>query len=314
MNMRPIPGQPGLFRQSLGLTIPGGPPFTWSVPNGRPWVLGSLSSEQQTLSARVLEMQAEYDALKRSLVPLTERYPFSPRSYEGIARAIVAKPRDATVRLTLEQFAQVSRGALSTVARSIALSQGILAAPATSSQLAKVRTMLMRSTRVMESYSTAVLAASLGQRAVGSAASLGFAIETGAAIAALIVGSLIFVVGVGTLYSILAEQQSAEEANKAAMVACAYDAQRGSPCGGAQYMAYAEQARQAQNEWGLMPDLNDLFKQGGSLLFWGGMLTIAGFLGYAAFTAEPARRNVQESVRRASEPRRTRTTVANRWR
>lgn len=314
MNMRPIPGQPGLFRQSLGLTIPGGPPFTWQVPTGRPWVLGSLSSEQQTLSARVLEMQAEYDELKRGLAPLTDRYPFSPQSYENIARAVVAKPRGATVRLTLEQFAQISRGALATVARSIAISQGILAAPATASQLAKVRTMLMRSTRVMESYSAAVLAASLGQRAAGSASTLGFAPAIGVAIAALVVGSLIFVVGVGVLYSVLAEQQSAEEANKAALLACAFDAQRGNPCGGAQYMAYAEQARRAQNEWGLMPDLNDLFKQGGSLLFWGGMLTVVGVLGYAAFTAEPARRHVQESMRRASEPRRTRATVADRWR
>jgi hypothetical protein len=256
-------------------------------------------------------MRAEYDALKRSLAPLTEQYPFSPRSYESIARAIVAKPRGATVRLTLEQFAQVSRGALSVVARSIVLSQGILAAPATASQLAKVRTMQMREARVLDGYSAAVLAASLGQRAVGSAAALSFAPAIGAAIAALLVGSLIFVVGVGTLYSLLAEQQAAEAANEAAMAACALDAERGNPCGGARYMEYVEQARQTQHDWGLVPDLNDLFKQVGSLLFWGGMLTVVGVLGYAAFTAEPARRNVQESMRRASETRTTRATVAN---
>lgn len=314
MNMRPIPGQPGLFRPSLGLTIPGGPPFTWQVPTGRPWTLGSLSSEQEALSARLRLMQAEYNALKRGLAPLTEQYPFSPRSYESIARAVAAKPRSETVRLTLEQFAQVSRGALSTIAQSIAISRGILAAPATASQLAKVRTMQMRATRVMESYFGAVMAANAGQRAVSAATGLAFAPHIGVAIAALVVGSIIFVVGVGTLYSLLAEQQAAEAANKAALVACALDAERGNPCGGARYMEYVEQARQTQHDWGLVPDLNDLFKQAGSLLFWGGMLTVAGFLGYAAWTAEPARRNVQESLRRSSESRMTRATVANRRR
>jgi hypothetical protein len=51
-----------------------------------------------------------------------------------------------------------------------------------------------------------------------------------------------------------------------------------------------------------VPDLAALFRQAGSLLFWGGLLTVAAGLAYVAWTAEPARRNVEERLRRASSP------------
>jgi hypothetical protein len=96
--------------------------------------------------------------------------------------------------------------------------KGILAAPATTSQLAKVRTMQARATRVMESYTTALNAAYAGRGfAAGAAQGLGTGepVSTGVIVAGRLIDAD------GTMRSGAAGGDSAEEAGVRALAVAA---------------------------------------------------------------------------------------------
>lgn len=271
------------------------PPYTWSVPRGPKWVLGDLS----TTRALLAQVSSDYDKIKRGAQPLLERYPFSAATYTQIATSVVAAPRASTMRLGMGEFTQVCRGVLSTVARSISLAQGLLTSPHDVAQN-RAKVLLLAATRTISTFRLVLTSVNLLNRGA-RAAGLGVLVADDILIlAALAAGTLVFLVGAGALYSVIADAQANEQANAEAERACALDAAAGRPCGGAEFQAALNRARESQNEWGFLPNLSELFKKGGSLLFWGGLLTVAAVLGYAAYTAEPARRNVQERLRTAS--------------
>jgi len=271
----------------------------YSVPTGEPWVLGALGADISALHAKVASNEAEYNKLKTAIDPLLARFPFSPSSYAQLAARVVAAPRAEVLRLGLEQFALVSRGVLSSVSRAQNLARALLAAP-TAAQAERAERLLNNAERTMSKYAIMLQIVHAAQRGT-AAAGLGDPISVSTlAIAALIAGTLVFLVGAGALYSVLAENQAAEAASEEAERACALEAARGRPCGGATYQEYVRRAREGQRTFGFLPNLNELFKHGGALIFWGGLLVIGAALGYAAWTAEPARRNVQERLRRSS--------------
>lgn len=294
--MRPIPGQPGLFRLDDFSVPPPATGYTWDVPRGRPWVLGDLAFDDE-----LRETQRDYDKLKRGLEPLVSGAPFDAAVYERIARFVVAAPASTTLRLTREQFAQVARGTLSTAARAITLAQVLAAPGATPAQLSRARELLTRARRNIEVFSAAVQAIRTAQRASRAVGLGGFVVDDAVLVlAALAAGTLIAVIGVGFLIATISEQQATEAAIREADAVCAREAEQGRPCGGPAYQEALRRAREAQNEYGFVPNLNDLFKQGGSLLFWGGLLVLGAGLAYAAWTAEPARKSFAQ--RFASEP------------
>lgn len=275
-------------------------PYSASPP-GRPWVFGELGADISALHAKVASNEAAYNKLKTAIDPLLSRFPFAPAAYAQLATRVVATPRAEVLRLGLEQFALISRGVLSSVSRAQNLARALLVAP-TPAQAARAERLLGHAERTMSKYALLLQAVNAAQRGA-SVAGLGvFGLDdaTVLVIAALIAGTLVFLVGAGALYSVLAENQATEAANDEAERACALDAAAGRPCGGATYQDYIRRARESQSLFGFLPNLNELFKQGGSLIFWGGLLVVGGLLGYAAWTAEPARRNVQERLRRST--------------
>jgi hypothetical protein len=273
-------------------------PYSASPP-GRPWVFGELGADISALHAKVASNEAEYNKLKTAIDPLLSRFPFSETGYRQLAVRVVTAPRAELLRLGLEQFALVSRGVLSSVSRAQNIARALLVAP-TVAQANRAERLLNNAERTMSKYALLLQAVHAAQRGAG-AVGLGEPISISTlAIAALIAGTLVFLVGAGALYSVLAENQATENATDEAERACALDAAAGHPCGGATYQDYVRRAREGQRTFGFLPNLNELLKQGGSLIFWGGLLAIGAALGYAAWTAEPARRNVQERLRTAS--------------
>lgn len=302
--MTPIPGQPGLFRNGARRTAMAG--YTWNYPRserGRPWVLGSVATEAAGARGALDGAQIAYNKLKTALQPLLDATPFSAAEYERIARFAAAQPRSATLQISKAQFTQIARGMLSTSSAALTLASSLLVAPSTSAQVARAAGLIARANAVMSRFSQALGQIRAAQSLASRATSLGiYGVDDSVLIlAAIIAGTLIILFGAYELFAIIVEQQRTQNAIEEATRACEYDAAQGRPCSTADFQAAVEAARRTQQENGLIPNLNDLVEAGGSLLFWGGLLTIGALLGYAAWTAEPARRNVQERLRRSTD-------------
>lgn len=267
------------------------PPYTWSVPTGPKWVLGAIPPSLLD-QARANAMQL--DELKRAADPLISGTPWSTEAYIALVRRAVASPRNALFTLSRADLAILIRGVISTVSQSQILAEGLLANPAaTSSQVERARRLLFTGKDVMVKLDTLLSAARTASSAAGvSGAGLGWVVPV--LIAAGVVVAAVLV------YQVFATTQTNVTAIAEALEACDLDEAAGRPCSGAQYQEYLRRAQEAQRALGAVPDLAALFRQAGSLLFWGGLLAIGAGLAYIAWTAEPARRNVQERLRTAS--------------
>lgn len=294
--MRPLPGQPGLYsaRRTAMADFSVPPPatgYTWDVKRGPPWTLGGgrgpggLSAIPQTLIDQARANAQQLDRLKRDADPLIAGTPWNVTTYVELVRAVVSQPRSAIFRLSRADFAIVVRAVLSTASQSQILADGILSNPnATPSQVDRARRMLFAAKDTMTRLDTIVSAANAGRGALsGEARGLG---DAGLIAAGVIV---IIVAGIA-LYALFASLQTNVAAIADATEACNLDEAAGRPCTGAQYLEYLRRARQEQRDMGTVPDLAGLFRQIGSLLFWGGLLAVGGLLAYAAYTAEPARK------------------------
>ncbi len=272
-------------------------PYSASPP-GRPWVFGELG-DLASLRAQYRANEARYEEIKRAAQPLIAAHPFSPTGYTELAHRLAGAPRSAVVSISQGQFANLTRAVLSVTSSGQVIAAAMLSDGRRPEQTRKilfaVKDALDTYDRMLQGIYTISRQAGVAARAVG----LGEPLTTGAIIALVIAVAVIAVAGV-LLYALLASLQAASAAWQEADHACARDAAAGRPCSGAQWEEYHRRAQEAQREWGVVPDIAGLLRQFGSLIFWGGLLAIGAALGYAAWTAEPARRNVQERLRTAS--------------
>jgi hypothetical protein len=270
--------------------------YTWSVPTGRPWVLGDLEQIRSQWQAN----QQRYDEIKRAANPIVSRFPWSEQNYTTLAQRIVALPRGSIVRLSMEQFALLTRATLSTVSVSQNFALALLSDPTRPEQEARARKLVLTARNTLEAYETILRGI---QRAQGAARYVGLGdpvVAPSVVIAGIIAAAIVLVVAGVLVYNLIATQQANEAAVREAEQACARDAAQGRPCSGAEYTARVDAARREQQRWGNIPNLDRLFQNAGSLFFWGGLIVIGGLLGYAAWTAEPARRNLQERLRQGT--------------
>ncbi|MGL4257999.1 MAG: hypothetical protein ACRCSL_16820 [Microbacterium sp.] len=287
--MRPIPGQPGFFGDFS--TPPPLPPpsYTWDVPRGAPWTLGDLgnvASLREQLRANDLRI----DAAKRALEPIIGRYPFDPSKYTSLAERVLAN-RNAIVRLSMEQFALLSRAMLSATTRNQTLVRGLLAGSPSPTQQSYAQRLLSTTKAALTDYDRILLAVQQGQRASRFVNLAGDPVVTPSIIVAgILAGTVVILVGGFLLYTLLASLQTATIAAREAERICELEQAAGRPCGGADWQRFVEQSRDDQRRLGLIPDINAVLKRGQNMLFAAGMVVIAGLLGYAAWTAEPARR------------------------
>jgi len=325
--MNPIPGQPGLYRAppngrqqivdfysarrtamaDFSVPPPAGP-YTWNYPRrdrGRPWTIGGLG-DLASLRAQYLANETRYDEIKRAATPILAAHPFSASSYADMAQRVVSLPRGTIVRLSLDQFAVLTRGVLSVVSQAQAMAAALLDTPSRQGQARKilfaVKDALDTYDRLLNGIYTASRAPEIARRAVGLGEPV--TLTTGGIIAIVIGVTFIITVGAVLLYALFSSLQAASAASAEAQEACERDAAAGRPCSGAQWQEYLRRAQEGQRTFGNVPDLRELFSSLSSLLFWGGLLALGAGLGYLALTAEPARRNVQERLRRASEANR----------
>jgi len=124
---------------------------------------------------------------------------------------------------------------------------------------------------------------------------LGFAIADDAVIAAIVaVGAL---VAVALLLGVYVYIHQSQAASAAADQACAQAATAGRPCTAADWTAAHAAAADAERRMSPIPDLNPLFQQASSLLFWGGMAAVVAAIAYAGWTAAPAAAITRERLR-----------------
>jgi hypothetical protein len=299
--MRPIPGQPGLFRLDDFSVPPPATGYTWDVPRGRPWVLGEIP---QSLRDQARANSQNLAALKTSADPLVRAVPWSTEAYAGFVRRVVTSPQGAILRVTREDLGLLVRGVISNVGQSQILAEGLLANPrATEAQISRARRLLFSAKDVMVKLERMLNAArpltSRLSAATGAAAGAATGIGD-LSIPVILLAAAVVLVAAFVVYQLVASLQLNVTAIAEANEACRLDAEAGNPCSGTDYQEYLRRALEEQRRNGFVPNLDDLFKQGGSLLFWGGLLVLGAGLAYAAWTAEPARRSFAQ--RFASEP------------
>lgn len=261
-------------------------PYTWGYPRtGRPWTIGEVPT---TVLDQLRANAQNLNELKMRAEPIVREIPWSTDAYVALVRKIVESPRSAMVQISRADLGLLIRGVISTVSQSQILAEGLLTSAATSSQIDRGRRLLFRAKDTMTQLSRVLTAV----RPV-----------TGLGVWPAVIGAALLVIAAVLAYQLVASLQANVAAIADAEAACRLDAEAGRPCSGSDYEGYLRRAREEQRNQGSVPNLADLFKNVGSLVFWGGLLTIGALLGYAAWTAEPARRNVQERLRTASEAR-----------
>lgn len=312
--MRPIPGQPGLFRRDSArytalsdFSVP--PPatgYTWDVPRGRPWTIGDLGAIPQTLRDQARANGQNLASLKTAADPLLRSTPWNTETYVALVQRILASPRNALLELSRADLGILVRGVISQVAQSQTLAEGLLAnTNASTGQVERARRLLFSAKDVMRNLERLLNAS----RAVGLS---GLGGELG--VWQFVAGAAVVVVVAVLAYALVSSLQVNVTAIAEAREACRRDAEAGRPCSGADYQRYLQLALEAQRENGTVPNLSDLFKSGSSLLFWGGLLAVAGVLGYAAWAAEPARRQFASRFQGLSGTRRRGARSTNRLR
>jgi hypothetical protein len=285
--MRPISGQPGLYLADFSVPAPlPPPPYTWSVPTGQPWVLGAIP---QSLRDQARANAQKLDEIKRSADALVREVAWNTDAYVTLVRRIVTSPRDAMLQIGRADLGLLCRGVISNVSQSQILAEGLLANPsATPAQVDHARRLLFTAKDAMVKLDTVLSAARpvTGMRGLGAWQ--------------FVLGAALVIVAAVLAYQLVASLQLNLTAVAEAREACRRDAETGQPCSGADYQAYLQRALEAQRRNGSVPNLADLFASVSSLVFWGGLLAVAGLLSYAAWTAEPARKNVQERLRQST--------------
>ena len=101
--MRPIPGQPGLFRDERRTALsdfsvpPPATGYTWDVPRGRPWVLGEIP---QSLRDQARANAQRLASLKTAADPLVREVPWRTDAYSSLVRRVTTSPRGAILQIT----------------------------------------------------------------------------------------------------------------------------------------------------------------------------------------------------------------------
>lgn len=290
MNLRPIPGQPGLFR------------------------FGALGVPVETLQAKLTAVQSQYDSIKSRMGPLLAAY--GPLDTDALKRILLAVRRlgnlSVPVAVTSGQFVGVLRMGLASAARNLAGARAILGGGHAVGHEGQIAQLLTTAQQVLDALDALVSGAELAEGVVaagvrrlglsGLRGGLGAFVLDDTALAALAVVGLI--VGAVLIYAVFAQTNAANTAWDAANEACQRDGAAGRPCTGSQWEAYRVAAERQASSDGLIPDLHGLFDSLSSVVLWGGLAAVAALIGYGIWTTYPAASTARSALQhRASSLR-----------
>ena len=142
---------------------------------------------------------------------------------------------------------------------------------------------LIRTSQATEDAIAAVVRATEGAaRSIGRR--LGLA-DLGFEPAELIVGGIVVLVIASMMFVAYQTHQAMTDASNAANAACASATP---PCTHEEWASIHRRALEAASRLTVLPAIGQAIGQGGSLLFWGGLLAVGGVLAYGAWTLAPA--------------------------
>jgi hypothetical protein len=311
MSVVAIPGQPGLFRderrsQELADYLDGNFPLgpRWHALRG----LGDV--RQDAIRAKLASVTAQYNTTMTNATKLLAAFgPLDESALLNLGAAIKAlKARDAgaIVRITGAQFTGIVRMGLAAakgnIVRAEAITNGNLAG-----HEAIAETLLNAAERVLQGVghivndSTSAIGAASSyafgrvETRTANLSEFGIVIADDVAIAAIVaVGVLLSIAILGGIYIYVHQSQAASDA---ADLACERDAAAGRPCTGGEWVTYRDRAVEQERRLSPVPDLNPLFQQAGSLLFWGGLAVVGAAIAYAGWTTAPAAAITRERLR-----------------
>lgn len=280
MSLRPIPGQPGLFRE-----------------------FGAVDAG---LASRIQQVHSDYVTLKGGTQELLRHFPapLQPNGFVQLVTRIVEIPRSSQtfVRLSAAQLAELLKAALSSAGRNIGMAAAMAGAPDAIARSNRAKIVKLVDTannviRVAQQIVNGIQAVASTTERAQRATGLGI---TGVEIAALVAGAVVAIIGIGLLYTLIAYIAAAIDAYAAAERQCELDSAAGRPCTGTQYQQYREAALEDARRFGLVPNIGDAADRAarsvGDAIFWGSMLTVGGLLAYGAWVSAPAAREARAAL------------------
>lgn len=257
--------------------------------------------------------------LESALRPMLQKNPaLSPAKMAQVLAKLRARSAATVVRIGDDVFTGIVRQAIGSARANITVAKRMLSSPAASMRLAVISRLLdtakgatrgiqtmVNATQTLEGWMRANPTRSASSLvSINGIGALGIEPLTLAAAAALVVGVVIFVVGVSVLIDTLQKAQNAEIALRAADAACA---NANPPCTPEQYEEVRQEAAEHQAQ--VAPTLldrflpepgNDPISRASDAVFWGGIMLTAALIGYGIWTTLPAARHAREGLERRS--------------
>lgn len=285
--IRPVAGQPGLFRR-------GG--------------LGSLPTTDP-LVRRIEAAHQRYVSLKADTQAILAHFPapLQPTTFARFVERLVLLQSGAAevdaIRLTASQLADLLKAALSTAGQNIGMAAAMAgAAPATARKnRAKIEKLVSSAENVVTAAQRLVTSLQVVQAntaAAQRASGLGMTgAEVALVFAGVIAGTVVLIVGAVLVYSLVSYVAAALDADAAARRQCELDEAAGTPCTGSTYATYRERALEDSRRFGMVPDIRGAVEgfadSVSDTIFWGGILVVGSVLAYGAWVSAPAARETR---------------------
>jgi hypothetical protein len=301
----PIPGQPGLFgslHAAAASTAPAyNPPKVFKLPPG--WAStvpkGKLHGfgDAAAVQSMLVEADTRFAAVKANAAKLLQMYgPLELGVIQRIKNAIAGKGAGGWyAQMGAAEFAGIIRFFLSGVATSVSLVHALMNGPSPEAQVGRAVAILVPAMGVLTAVERLVSTAQATEAAIrttiqtleGAARSIAGRLglgELGFEPVEIAAGVIVAFVIVSVLFLGFQQYEAMQGASEAATQACSTPP----PCTHAEWASLYQQALAAGSNLTILANLGHVIDQGGSLLFWGGLLAVAGVLAYGAWVAAPA--------------------------
>lgn len=301
----PIPGQPGLYRNTRLPNIigHGGPEWRRLQMRG----LGDVAS----VNALLVQADAKFNGIKANAAKLLAVYgPLDQGTVARIKTAVSGRGPGFYAEMGAAEFAGLINYTLRGAAYSLSIAHALmngenpeaqttLATVIVTSTFQMLGTLdsLIHGAQATESAiteairSTGAVAQSIGQRlGLSGLRGQGLGFEPVEIAAGIVVAFVVVVL----VYLLISQYESMQAAAEAANQACS---QPGVTCTAQQWAAIRDQALQASATLSILPNLGRAVEQVGSLVFWGGLAAVAAVLAYGAWVAHPAATIARDRLR-----------------
>jgi len=282
----------------------------------KPYKLGGLG-DVAAVNALLAQADAKFYGIKTNAAKLLAMYgPLEAGTVARMKAAIAGQGPGVYAEMGAAEFAGLINYTLRGAAYSLSLAHALMNGPNPEAQTTLATVIVTSAFQMLGTLDSLIRGAQATETAIASAiratgavassfgqrlglAGLGRG-ELGFEPVEIAAGIVVAFVVVVLVYLLISQYESMQSAAAAADSACS---QPGVTCTAERWAAIRDQALQASATLSILPNLGRAVEQVGSLVFWGGLLAVAGVLAYGAWVAQPAATITRDRLRAGAAAR-----------